>query len=507
MADTLKRTRRSEVRTRRGGNNAEALTASAAIVAPTRNLRLFNLTWQNEAWNFYRTLGTLKYGVNWRAQAMSRVRLRAAISHDDGEEPELLDDGPAADLMSQFFNGTPGQSQFMQQASIHAEVPGEMFVVISDDPDTNERCWYVKSTSELHPTSVRVRNASGRGSSVVDGWEMLIDAGVWQTLSPETIVFKIWQPDPQFSYLPDSPVQGVLRTLRTIDLMERRIIAQSVSRLASNGILYYPQEATFAPKPGYDPQSGMDPFTFEFLEVAGKTIENPGSALAAIPMPLKVPKDLIQYFVHQKYDSPYDERTMEILAYEYDRLATGLNLPKEMITGMGETSHWNAWALDESAVKIHVNPGAEMLCHGVTIGYLHPGLKAMGLSPITPAGRLIAWYDPSELVQPPDLSAAADQAYDRDEISGDAYRELKGMDTSMKPSKEQLREQLLLKMAKDPTNGPAAIEELTGSPVAGASTGPGGVDESDSPDDQPTPATGPPDKPTEQPAAPPPPRG
>ena len=504
MADTLKRARRGDTLSRRSTTfTPTALVSAAQIVAPTRQLRLFNLAWQNEAWNFYRTQGTLKYGINWRAQAMSRVRLRAAIVKPGGEEPELLDDGPAVELMSQFFNGTPGQAQFMQHSSVQLEVPGECYVVVTDDDEIGERCWWVKSSSELQVTSGRVKRGPLGRSETVDLWQILVDAGVWKTLPPETLVFKIWNPDQQFSYMPDSPVNGVLRTLRIIDIMERRIMAQSISRLASNGIFFYPQEATFAPKPGYDPQSGMDPFTHEWLEVAGKTIENPGSALAAIPMPLKVPKDLIQYFVHQKFDSPYDERTMEILAYEYDRLATGLNLPKEMVTGMGDTSHWNAWALDESAVKIHISPGAEMLCEGVTRGYLHPALRNVGLTPDTPAGRLVAWYDPSELIQPPDLSTAADQAYDRDEISGDAYRELKGMDASMKPSKTELREQLLLKMAKDPTNGPAAIEELTGAPVAGASTGPGG----ESPDqgEEPTPATGPPDRPTQQPAEPPPP--
>jgi hypothetical protein len=459
----------------------------------------FNMAWQNEAWNFYRSNGTLQFGVNWRAQAVSRVRLLAAVVQRDGEEPEPLPpEHPASVLISEYFNGTPGQSLFLQNSVKQLDVAGEWYVVIYDDPfdEDGGRSYHVKSKSELRVGSGRVNVGVGR-SKTVDVWECLIEAGMWKQLPPETLVFRIWNPDPQYSYMATSTVNAAARYLRLIDLMERRIMAQAVSRLASNGVLLYPQEQTFIPKPDFDPKSGLDPFTHEWLNIAGKTIDNPGSALAALPLPVKVPKDLIQYWQHMDFANPYDEHVMEVLQYLYDRLATSVNIPKEMVTGLGDTSHWNAWALDESAVKIHIDPDVELICHGVTRGYLQPGLKAMGLSTLTPNGEIVCWYDSSELVKPADMSAAAEEAYRADEISGDAYRRLKGMDPSDKPDKTALREQLLLKMAKDPTNGPAAIEELTGAPVAGASTGPGG-EEAGTPAPEPTPAAGPPDQPSEQ---------
>ena len=183
-----------------------------------------------------------------------------------------------------------------------------------------------------------------------------------------------------------------------------------------------------------------------------------------------------------------------------------MNFPKEVVTGMGDTSHWNAWALDEQSVKAHIEPDAELIVEGVKKGYLHPALKSIGESTMIDGAEIVAWYDTSELVQPPDMSTAADAARDRNEISGEAYRRYKSMDESDMPDDKELRRQLLLQMAKDPTSAPIAIEELTGTPVAGATTGPGGAD-AETPQPPPPPATGPPDSPTEKPAPAPPPAG
>jgi hypothetical protein len=472
--------------------NPEALTAAAAIVRPSRNLRMTNYEWQSEAWNFYKNLGTLKFAISWFSQTMSRVRLTAAIIEPGGEEPTPIDSGPAADLMRAFFGGPSGQTQYMRSISVQLEVPGEGYVVAEDDPEDEDgnTVWCVKSLSELRPTTGKVV-INGR-QQTADLWEIEIDEGVWRKLPFESHVFRQWRPDDEHQWRPDSPVRSALGTIRILDLLRRRVMAMSVSRLASNGLLLYPAEITFPVKQGFENEE--DPFTAEWIDIAGKTIENPGSALAAIPLPIKVPREYIESFKWLDFANTYDERLMGLLEHTYGTLATEMNMPKEVITGLGDTNHWNAWALDEQAIKIHIAPEAELITQGLTRGYLHPALRAIGQNTVTSEGELVVWYDTSELAIPPDRSAAADAAYDRDEISGEAYRREKGFDDGDKPSKVQLREQLLIKLAHDPTQGPAMIEELTGTPVAGAQpAGPGG--EGGSPAPEPTPVTGPPSEP------------
>lgn len=490
MPDLLTRTRRRSVTSRH--SRTDAIVASAAILRPHSNLRIQNLEWQRELWDFYETMDEFRFAMLWRSQTMSRVRLAAAVIPPGGEEPEIIDSGPAADLMRDFFGGTTGQSRYLGEIDTQLGVPGEGYVVAYDD-ENGDRHWAVKSSEEIRPTSGRV-NVMGQ-SKTVDLWEIEVDEGAWMKLPFETLVFRQWRSSRRKSFRADSPAKASLNTMRVVRMLDRRVIAQAVSRLASNGLLLYPQEVTFPPKPGFE--KAVDPFTAEWLDIAGKVINDPGSALAAIPLPMKVPKEYIESFKHMDFANSYDERLMELIREYRDRLAGGLNVPKEVVTGMGDTSHWNAWTLDEQGIKVHVAPDVELYCGGVTNAYLIPGLRAMGESTEQDGGRIVCWYDTSELNTPPNRAESAEQAYDKFAITTDAYLREKGLDTADKPSPKELREQILLKMASDPTSAPAAIEalELPGPPVAGATTGPGGVD-AESPTDQPTPATGPPDQPT-----------
>jgi hypothetical protein len=459
-------------------------------------VRLTNQEWQREGWEFYHNLGTFRYAILWHSQTMSRVRLTAAVEASGGDEPEPVIDGPAAELMANFFGGTAGQSAYMRKMDVMLQVPGEGYVIGEpdiDDPSTYY--WCVKSIDQMRVSSGRVNGETQ------DVWEIEVDRGAWRPVNPDSLVFRQWTPDDQYDFLPDSPTRGALLDMRLIAMLQKRIVAQSVSRLASNGVLLYPSEMTFPAKKGYEQEE--DPFTAEWLDIAGKTIQNPGSALAAIPMPVKVPKEMIDSFKHMDFANTYDDRVMDILTFFYDRLATAMNMPKEIVAGMGKTSHWNAWTLDEQAVEVHIKPPVEDIVSGATKGYLVPGLKAMG-APLRDAKgrRYIIWYDTSELDVPPDRSAAADAAYDRQTINATAYRREKGFSESDEPSNDELRTQLLVQMAKDPTAAPAAIEELTGSPVAGAQTGPGGTD-AVPPVSAPAPAAGPPTPPTNDGSPPP----
>lgn len=475
----------------------EVLTAAATIIKPSRAIRTTKFPWQTQLWNYYRDgIGAFKYGMLWHSQTMSRVRLTAATIVPGGDEPEPLTEGPAADAMAEFYGGPSGQSQYMSAIDLQLQIPGEGYVVGEDDPDEpGQKLWCVKSNEEMNVTTGRKM----RGRGTTDLWQIQVDEGVWRTLPEDAYVFRQWIPDPERSWRPDSPARGAMRTMQLIDMLERRVMAQAVSRLAMNGIFFVPQEVTFPINPDF--KDDPDPFMAEMLDITGKAIENPGSALAAIPLFLKVPSEYIEKFKHVEFANPFDERLMEILRFAYDSLAIGMNMPKEVMTGMGDTSHWNAWSLDEQGIETHIKPPAEAIVQGLTKTYLKPWLRAAGAPLVDAKGaEIIVWYDTSELDVPPDLSAAADAAYDRQTIDSDAYRSAKGFSEGDKPDKKALREQLLLQLAKDPTNAPAAIEELTGSPVAGASTGPGGVD-GGTPTSQPTPATGP----EPEPAGPPPP--
>jgi hypothetical protein len=106
-------------------------------------------------------------------------------------------------------------------------------------------------------------------------------------------------------------------------------------------------------------------------------------------------------------------------------------------------------------------------------------LKMLGLSPVGPNdGKLIAWYDPSELTAAVDKGEAVVQAYDRLEASGTALRRELGLDEADKPTPEELEEMIWKKVAGSETLAPTSVQQLTGAtlvPGGGPNGNPGPV--------------------------------
>jgi hypothetical protein len=499
MPDIVRRERRGRHR----ASAPEALTAAAKILNPTgvgrSTAEIQYSSWQDEAWSFFEAEGEYWYGVTWLAQALSRVKLVAAVEVPGGDEPEVISEGDAVDIVQSLGGGPGGQAAMMKAFGIHLQVPGKVWLV-GEDLAAGIRKWSTKSAKELRQSS--------RG-----GYEILVDDGVWAPLVKDSLVVPIWDPDPQYSFKATSPAKSALACLRKIDLYNRTIVAKLVSRLALNGFFFMPSEATFPVKQEFKDQP--DPFVAELVDIAARAIQNPGDARSALPIPLKVKSELIEKFRHMKVFEVEEFRELiEARDKEIVRLANMSNIPAEVMTGMGDVNHWTAWQLSEDAARIHVAPLAEIVCSGLTAGFLQPTLVAEG-KPLTDSSgnRIVVWYDVSDLVAKPDRTQQANDARDRLTISDEAYRTLMGLDESMAPTPQQLKEMVLRDALKIAGLGAIAFEEITGievptqAPVVGAPEAePGGPGDGDGeegpPPSEPAPATGPPNTQDEPPPTP-----
>lgn len=437
---------------------AAARTYQAAQTNSATNL--FHYTgWQKEAWHFWRTLGEVNYGLTWRANAVSRVRLTAAELVPGGEEPEVLDSGPAAELIEQFYGGIAGQSAFMKTITTHLDVPGEGWLVAERYDQAIPlplADWSIQSTESFRPRS--------RDGQKI--FEVRVDENAWRPLLPDNLPVRIWEPDPEFPWRAFSQMQPALPICRRIDLLDRQIVARLLSRLALNGILLIPQEGKFnVPKPFAD---APDPFVALLIDIASKNIANPGQASAAIPIPITYQSELIEKWRHLPFHDAIDEHLLKLRDGELDRLASTLNLSKERVLGMGDVNHWGISQLEEGEVKTSICPTVETIVGGVTRGYLRPLLLAAGESLIGPnGGAIIAWYDVSELTAAPDKSKVTLELYDRGEASGAAARREAGIDEADAMTKDELADWGWKRLVGTVELGPTAIAELSGQEVPG----------------------------------------
>jgi hypothetical protein len=409
------------------------LIASASVLSPARAYNPQYTSVQDQLWDYYYRLEEFSAAVNWKGNALSRVRLLAAEYIPGGDEPLPIAEGPAADAVARLAGGIGGQSQLMKLMGIHYNVPGEGWLVGHEDED-GEEIWAVYSADEL-----RVREGV---------YQLRVGESqrAWEALGSDTMVVRFWRPDERYSYRATSVAAHALGSMSELDLINKRIVAETVSRLASNGILLYDRgKLSFPQTANPSGVEGQDPFAQVLVEVASRGIKDAMSAEAALKLPVGVDlgdnteTKLADVMMALDLSNPIDDKLIPQRESAIRRLATALDLPSDLLLGVSGMNHWGAAQVEESGIKLHIAPDAEMICHALTKGYLTPVLRAGGHDLIGPnGGRIVMWYDPSEIVQRPDKSDDAILAYDRLEISGRALRREIGMSESDKPSSADL---------------------------------------------------------------------
>lgn len=416
------------------------VTASAAVIPPRRMHDPEYTSEQDQLWDYYQRLEEFSAAVNWKANAISRVRLIAAEFMPGGDEPMPITEGPIADLVANFAGGIGGQSQILGETAIHLNVPGEGWLCGVENI-FGEVSWRVYSADEL-----RVRRTTEGGQNV-DRYQVKVgeSARAWESLPEDTLVVRFWRPHPRWGWKATSRAAYALGAMKELDLINRRIIAETISRMAANGVILYDRgKLGFPELPNPASAESVDPFAQVLVDVGSKGVADPTSAQATIKIPIGADlgdSDIkIADLIHVvDLSNPFSERMLDQRAAAVTRLATALDIPAEQLTGLGEMNHWGAAQIEEAGIKVHITPDMEMICHAFTEGFLYPTLEAEGRELVGPrGGRPVIWYDPSEIVMRPDRSKEAIEAYDRGELSGRALLRELGFSETDQPDEAEL---------------------------------------------------------------------
>lgn len=457
------RDRRREVVTREDGR---AMTAAVQPLDTynSQTLVIQPTEWQREAWGYYHSIGEFNFAIDsWLSNALSRVRLYLGQITPGSDEPTPVTEGPLAQIVANLAGGIAGQAQMLKRLAVQLSVPGDSYIVHEDLPNPangypgqypDVRTFRTYSNSEIRIV----------GRSPVLSYQVNSERAIWRPLAKESLVSRVWWPDPEFQWRATSPAEAALPILREIDMYNRYIIAMLLSRVASNGLLFIPEEITLPVKPQF--KDAADPFMAELIEIGSRGVKNPGSASAAFPMPIKVKGEWIEKIKHMTFATDISEHIVEHRDRALVRLANTCNMPAGVTNGNQDANHWSAWQTSEDSVKIHMSPICETIVQALTETYLAPMAAAAGLSLFAPDGsQYVIWYDPSALVQQPDRSGEAKDAHDRLVISDEAYLREIGLDAADAPTTEQLKNQALrLIVSKGGPDSLAALSVLVGDP-------------------------------------------
>lgn len=430
--------------------------------------------WQSAGWEYYDAIGEIKYAFNLVASVVSRIRLYAATIEDPAESPVPIRSAQSMDpdladaaerALARLDSAYGGQAGLLRDAALNLSVAGECYLVqVPARPGSGvPESWDIRSVDEFH--------VDNNGQYVITPRRELTGSGMANKpgaiVLPQTaFVGRIWRAHPRFSEEPDSSLRGILDLCDELLLLNRTFRATHRSRLNA-GAIYIPDgigEAA-APDPNLyadedDPQPTpeelADAFEEELLAAMSAPIEDESAASAVVPLIIRGPAELGKMIQQFKFDRNFEEQMNARYDRVLERILQGLDVPKDIITGLANVKYSNAIQIDEALYKAHIEPMLLLIADAFTVIFLRPYLKSQGWSEAD-VNRVVVWYDPSSVATRNDRAADADIGYTNKTISGDTWRRAHGFSDADAPTPNEL---ILRLLAEKGTFTPELSESL-----------------------------------------------
>lgn len=419
-----------------------SLIASAARVNLNREnawkeFRLRDEEWQRECWRMYDVVGELHFAAGYIGSACSRVRIYVAEVDEVGRIGSEVDgDEEVQALADSAFGGAAAKAEALRSLGINLTVPGEAYIIgraARSEIDSDK--WIIVSPSELRRQGERLIIDTGFGKEEI--------------IPSRDIVIRVWTPHPRKMRLADSPTRAALPVLREIEQLTKFVFSQIDSRLAGAGILPIPNNVDFPH--GDDQAGGAEGLMQALTDAATASLSGHGSAAALVPILVEMPTEAINAMPDKpiRFESELSDKAKDLRDEALRRLSLALDMPPEVLTGTGDTNHWSAWHIEESAVKIHVEPLMNRICHALTVAYLQPALKALGKDP----NKYAFAFDTAPLTVRPDRLKDTLMLFEQGVVNADAVLRAGNYNPSIDAPTEEEETARFIKelMLRDPT--------------------------------------------------------
>lgn len=365
--------------------------------------------WQAEAADLYNLVPELRYGIYWIASSASRASLVISRNPtgDQSEPSEVPRDHPAWEPLHELAPTAPEQAMMLYRIITLMKLLGRWRLVGFDTAEGRQ--WVVTSEYDYRE--------SGSGVWVHDAttgrdFEMARES-VWS--------IPMLMPHPIRSIEPDAPTRALIPTLHELIDLSGHVQTAAKSRLAGAGLLLIPNSiSTVAPgqSTGVNPPEG-NPVMHALTRTSQASFRSPTDVSRHLPVILEGQQEALNAIRHLTLATPFDERVDSLRTSAVRRIAIGLDIPPEVLTGMGDLNHWTAWQVESSGQRVNIEPTLNFVCRELTVKFLRPALKAMGLPD---ADEYLVDYDAAGAQSEANKGDLALAAYELGVISADAAR-------------------------------------------------------------------------------------
>jgi hypothetical protein len=426
--------------------------------------------WQAEAWEYYDAIGEIKYAFNLVASVVSRIRIYAASVDEPSQAPVAVHESRIIDArlasaadraVARLDSAYGGQPGLLKDAALNLSVAGECYLVqmparrSTGQPES----WDIRSVDEVLTDPRGGYKVIGRREQGVGQGAPGANAGGYGIveLNDRAFVGRIWRSHPRYTDEADSSLRGLLDLCAELLLLNRTFRATARSRLNA-GALYLPDGLSVAaqgdPDYPYDSEDGIeagftaeeaeDEFEEQLIDAMTTPIRDEESASAVVPLIIRGPAELGDAIKQFKFERSFDPALAERSDRVLERIMQGLDIPKDVVSGMANVKYSNALQIDEALYKAHIEPLMLLIVDALTVVYLRPYLRANGYSE-SDVDRLVIWYDPSAVSTRNDRASDANEGFDRGAISYDTWRRAHGFSDQDAPTPDEL----IIRMVND----------------------------------------------------------
>ena len=414
------------------GARLKSLTAAifrgrpAAITTPGIGLGSGTITaatteWQAEAAELYNIVPELRYGIYWIASSSSRATLIITKKGQSGEpaSADVPRDHPAWEALNELAPTQPEQSTMIYRIVTLLKLLGRWRMVGFDTG--GKRQWVVASEYDYRESSsgIWVHDA-------ITGQEFeLPRESVWS--------IPMYMPHPIHSSWPDAPTRALVPTLHELIDLSGHVQTAAKSRIAGAGLLLVPNSlSTVAPgqSTGVNPPEGS-PLMHSLIRTSQASLRSPTDVSRHLPVILEGHQEALNAVRHLSLQTPFDERVDELRTSAVRRIAIGLDIPPEVLTGMGDLNHWTAWAVEASGQRVNIEPTLNFVTRELTVKFLRPALEAMG---IPDADDYMVSFEDAGAQSEANKGDLALAAYELGLLSAQATREALGYNEADAPS-------------------------------------------------------------------------
>jgi hypothetical protein len=433
--------------------------------------------WQAEAWDYYDAIGAVRWAYDQVARLAARSRIGlgwwperdtpallpdrppvevGADGQPTGRQPESWPDAELIELaqleLDQILDGIGGADDFLSLAALQIGLVGECYIIgrFVRDETTGvvSELWSIHSGDAVtvRGDNVEVRTGPGTNDRFEVSTKVVDD-------EPEGFYARIWIRHPRYPDRPTTTLRATLGDCEELDLLRKVMRASYRSRISA-GVVFVAQELNGRaqlPVSGDgisivgDVEAGQD-FAAEFLASIVDPINDESSDGGVAPWVVPAPSALIANNGAMQHIKFGREITAQDLAEREAldrRIAQGLPLPPEAVTGVSDVNHWTAWQISEDLYRIGVAPVLDVVMLGFTEGVLVPLLEAHGILPEI-ARTLCVWYDPTDAITRPDPIERIAAAFRDGVINAMAYRRfLPGITEDDAPTGDEIAGRIL----------------------------------------------------------------